>query len=71
MTDEDAEADEEAIEDLEAPADVLADVAGGSCIKPTCANANTMVVVLCHEPTCVATAADCETLSHGIVIHEQ
>jgi hypothetical protein len=42
---------EETIEDLEAPAQSLADVAGGGCQKFT--------AIMCVSPTCAATEFEC------------
>ena len=59
MTDEERseEGAEEPIEDLEAPAQALQDVAGGAgaCSKPSC-NAT----VECSLPTCAATEYVCK-----------
>jgi hypothetical protein len=57
MTDEERkeEGTDEAIEDLEAPADAQADVAGGEvCAKPT---------TICADPSCVDTVRRCIRLS--------
>lgn len=51
MTDE-HEADEEAIEDLEAPAEQQSDVAGGRGCRPPTTPA-------CAEPSCVLTQSGC------------
>jgi hypothetical protein len=56
---------EEAIEDLEAPADAQGDIAGGQgCGKPS---------VVCLFDTCAATEAVCgrKTATHDIVVYEQ
>lgn len=62
MTDDERsdEAAEEAIEDLEAPADSLDDVAGGGCQKYT--------AIMCVSPTCAATEFECYTASGGGVV---
>ena len=56
---------EEAIEDLEAPADAQGDIAGGQgCGKPS---------VGCWDPTCEATKAHCylNSATHDIVVYEE
>jgi len=56
---------EEAIEDLEAPADAQSDIAGGQgCGKPS---------VECMFSTCEATEALCgrKTATHEIVVYEE
>ena len=62
----DEEGAEEAIEDLEAPADAQSDVAGGQgCGKPS---------AVCLDPTCEATEAICvgtKTATHRIVVYDQ
>jgi len=61
----DEEGAEEAIEDLEAPADAQSDVAGGEgCGKPS---------LECFEPTCTASAAFCinRTATHDVIVYEQ
>lgn len=70
MTDEQRsrEGDEEAIEDLEAPAAVQRDVAGGSCIAPSCIAPDTQLVGVCIDPTCKATALACAEASHVVVV---
>jgi hypothetical protein len=53
----------EEIEDLEAPLDQQADVAGGAgCGRPS---------AVCQDITCRATAAICNQLSHKNVVYEQ
>jgi hypothetical protein len=53
----------EEIEDLEAPLDQQADVAGGAgCGRPS---------VLCQGITCNLTGAKCSQLSHKNVVFEQ
>jgi|SoimicmetaTmtLPC_FD_contig_31_16070053_length_332_multi_3_in_0_out_0_1 hypothetical protein len=70
MTDEErAEGAEDAIEDLEAPAAALGDVAGGFCAKPTCLK-NTGVQVFCARPTCHDSMADCTEGTGILVVHE-
>ncbi len=73
MTDEERkhEGAEEAIEDLEAPAEVQADVAGGRdrCATPTCVG-NTQVDVYCRLPTCGQTQQDCTALTSKLVVKE-
>jgi hypothetical protein len=50
------EAEQEPIEDLEAPAAAQDDLAGGKgCGKPS---------VECMDPTCIATAAGCDKTKH-------
>jgi hypothetical protein len=58
------EGDAEAVEDLEAPAQALADVHGGAdaCGVPS---------LVCAEPTCEATQVYCNRMSHNVVVHEQ
>jgi hypothetical protein len=65
MSDEhaDDEAAEEAIEDLEAPAEELADVAGGGCQKFT--------AIICVTPSCAATEFECYTDSGGGVVRNR
>ena len=62
----DEEGAEEAIEDLEAPADAQSDVAGGQnqgCGKPS---------MMCIDPTCALTEAACfDKKTHDIVVLEQ
>jgi hypothetical protein len=62
----DEEGAEEAIEDLEAPADAQSDVAGGQgCGKPS---------AVCLDPTCAATDAVClgkAPLTNRIVVFEE
>ena len=64
MTDEHRsdEGDEEAIEDLEAPAEAQSDVEGGLCATPT---------NCCAPPTCIDTVTDCIRLSLQGVVREQ
>jgi hypothetical protein len=67
ITDEelDKEGAEEAIEDLEAPADAQTDIAGGQgCGKPS---------VQCLFDTCAVTEAVCgrKTATHQIVVYEE
>ncbi len=69
MTNEErnTEGADETVEDLEAPADAQADVAGGApvgCGKPS---------MVCTEPTCQHTQAVCvdKTRTHDIVVFEQ
>jgi len=63
MTDQQQhEGDEEAIEDLEAPAAEQDDVAGdAACGKPS---------MICIQPTCELTAAECTKMSHRIDVFE-
>lgn len=68
-TEHNDEGDEEAIEDLEAPAAMQDDVAGGGCVRPTCAGP-TKLVVVCQEPTCADTAAECEAATHSLILHQ-
>jgi hypothetical protein len=67
MTDErrEAEASEEAIEDLQAPAEAQHDVAGGGCNAPTCSYS-----VLCLGGTCKFTRSTCEGGSGKIIIFD-
>ena len=61
----DDEGAEEAIEDLEAPAEAQSDVAGGEgCGKPS---------MQCLAPTCDATAAFCydKPATHDVIVYEQ
>jgi hypothetical protein len=61
----DKEGAEEAIEDLEAPADAQTDIAGGQgCGKPS---------VGCWDPTCEATKALCwqKSVTHDVVVYEE
>jgi hypothetical protein len=73
MTDDERreEGAEEAIEDLEAPAEAQADVAGGGrkCIPPTCIT-DSGVLTDCKLPTCKATKPGCDLQTHVVVIHE-
>jgi len=67
MTDEqrEEEGEEEAIEDLDAPADVQRDVAGGEgCGKPS---------LICAEPTCSVSHAACfpKSPTNIVVVWEQ
>jgi hypothetical protein len=54
--DEHDEGFEEAIEDLEAPAMMQADVAGGAnaCITPTCLNEKTSLKTWCQDVSCAS-----------------
>jgi hypothetical protein len=74
MTDDERreEGAEEAIEDLEAPAESLEDVAGGrgKCMAPSCLGSGSKVVVNCEGGTCKATMADCDKYSKVIIFHE-
>lgn len=65
MTDEleDDEAAEEAVEDLEAPAAAIDDVAGGGCQQFT--------AIICISPTCAATKFECQTASGGGVVRNR
>ena len=63
----DEEGAEEAIEDLEAPADAQSDVGGGQgqgCGKPS---------LECLAPTCGVTAAFCydKPATHDVIVYEQ
>jgi hypothetical protein len=63
LTDEERkeEGSEEAIEDLEAPAESQEDVEGGRlCAQPT---------VICAQPSCIDTKKDCIRLSLQDVEH--
>jgi hypothetical protein len=74
MTEErhNVEGDEEAIEDLQAPADAQLDVSGGSCIAPSCISADTNVQGVCLDPTCRQTSVACgDGLSHVVVVYER
>jgi len=57
------EAAEEPVEDLEAPAEALGDVAGGGCQKFT--------AIICISPTCAATEFECNTASGGGVVRNR
>jgi hypothetical protein len=57
------EAAEEAIEDLEAPAEALGDVAGGECQRHT--------AIMCVSPTCAATEFECHGASGGGVVRDR
>lgn len=70
MTDDErrTEGAEEAIEDLEAPADAQSDVkGGGACIQPTCVG-DSSVGAVCMGITCKATTAGCAGETHVVVI---
>jgi hypothetical protein len=63
---------EDPIEDLQAPAETLLDVAGGAhvCTQPTC-HGNTDYMGYCLGPTCSATKLDCVSAgSRTIIVHE-
>jgi hypothetical protein len=67
MTDE--EGAEEAIEDLDAPADTQGDVAGGACAKPT-------GTAGCNQPTCNVKAGGTKVAcgnpqTKGPIVYEQ
>jgi len=65
MTDEERgeEGAEEAIEDLEAPASMQGDVAGGEgCGDPS---------LICNDKTCAYTEANCTKMSQKIVVWER
>jgi hypothetical protein len=69
MTDEErAEGAEEAVEDLEAPAAALGEVAGGFCARPTCVG-STGVKVFCAKPICHDSQADCTEGTGILVVH--
>jgi hypothetical protein len=57
------EAAEETIEDLEAPAETIADVAGGGCQKYT--------AIMCVSPSCAATEFECHGASGGGVVRDR
>lgn len=59
------EVSEEAIEDLQAPAEAQGDVAGGDCTSPTCSYS-----VLCLGGTCKFTRSTCEGGSGKIIIFD-
>ena len=60
---------EEAIEDLAAPAEAQAGVAGGAgCIQPTRLCTSPTVVTICQGPTCKATTAGCLDDTHIVTI---
>ena len=63
----DDEGAEEAIEDLEAPADAQSDVAGGK--GPACGSPS----MVCASPTCKTSAALCRDApaTYDIVVYEQ
>ncbi len=72
MTEEEREDEgtEEAIEDLEAPAQAQDDVAGGAgCVGPTCGKPS----LRCESGTCVVTEAMCtpKSATRDIVVYEQ
>jgi hypothetical protein len=57
------EAIEEAIEDLDAPAEGQYHVVGGAgCGSPS---------MVCWPPTCGATEAQCTKLSHKIIVYDK
>jgi hypothetical protein len=60
---------EEQVEDLEAPADAQADVAGGAvhCLPPTC-HGDSNIGQLCVGATCSATKTSCELDTGTIVV---
>ncbi|HEY2600446.1 MAG TPA: hypothetical protein VGI67_02745 [Thermoleophilaceae bacterium] len=70
MTDEERrdEAAEEQIEDLDAPAEQLEDVAGGGklCGPKSCGNPS----MICIGPTCHASGVACTNLSHKVEVYE-
>ncbi len=74
MTEEErsAEGVEEAIEDLEAPADAQENVAGGviKCVPPTCAG-DSDISTFCRTPTCAKTAAECRLDTAAVVVKLQ
>jgi hypothetical protein len=69
MTDEERreEGNEEAVEDLEAPAAAQGDVAGGQLCGVHSCGSPSMVCV----GTCKLTKADCTQLSRRVIIYEQ
>jgi hypothetical protein len=72
MTDEAHNDDDETIEDLEAPAEMQQQVAGGlvDCISPTCLN-DSKVRTWCQDGTCNDTKAACANATGYVVIYEQ
>jgi hypothetical protein len=56
---------EEAIEDLEAPAESQGNVAGGA--EPGCG----VPSMVCSEATCKYTEGNCTQMSHHILVMEQ
>ncbi len=63
----------EEIEDLEAPAEALGDVAGGAmgCIPPSCLSKDSGLVTLCNAPTCKDTKDPiCDAGTHVVIVHE-
>jgi len=72
MTDEEreAEAAEEAIEDLEAPAAAAGDVKGGACPGRTCID-DSEQVMYCLGETCEDTETECAVHSDVLVMHVQ
>jgi hypothetical protein len=73
MTEEERreEGAEEAVEDLDAPAEAQDDVAGGAgCRKPTCGVVPTL---RCATPTCQDTKAQCmdAPATHDVIVFEQ
>jgi hypothetical protein len=69
MTEEEREAAEETIEDLEAPVGAQRNIAGGItyCVGPTC-NQATTVSTFCHHPTCSKTSASCQMETSAVVV---
>jgi hypothetical protein len=75
MTDDDRndELAAEPVEDLEAPAAALGDVAGGKgndCATPTCVG-GTKVVVHCLPGTCSGTGSDCSRNTGVLILYDQ
>ena len=67
------EAAAEEVEDLEAPAAALDNVAGGAmgCIPPSCLSKDSGVVTLCNAPTCKDTKDPiCDSGTHVVIVHE-
>jgi len=73
MTDEERfkESIEEAIEDLEAPADLQEKLRGGTCYNPTCQNGDTSVTGVCIDPTCRSTTAGCGGGDSTVIIVQE
>ncbi len=67
---------EDAIEDLEAPAEAQRNVAGGlmggpaGCAQPTCVG-DTKVNVWCRYPTCKDSAQGCDNYTKDIIVQLQ
>jgi hypothetical protein len=75
MTEEERkqEGADESIEDLEAPAAAIADVAGGvgtACSKPTCLNQSS-VSTFCQGITCGFTMSRCDLGTASVVVLER